>query len=420
MSKLELIFAPSCSQGVIAAKLWIKGGSREDPFGQKGLHQLLGSVLSRGCGPYNNISLADLVEGYGAGLRCDVNEDGFLISLKCSNQNADQLLPILGWMMWDPHLENDQVTLERDLSLQALQRQKENPFHIAFDGWRQITYKNGPYGHDPLGIEDDLLKLGRHELIPLASKMKTRASVLVIAGDIDQKTKEEISKVKPFDSLIIQNQKENFQEEAISHNEAKSFSNSTIHTNFIQTKQVVMMLGQSTIPHGHQDDLALRLMNCHLSAGMSSLLFKRLREEHGVAYDVGVHHPFREGNAPFVLHASTTEDKSMLTLELLLDCWWELSERTITEQALSLAKAKFKGLIAHSSQTSGQRAERKAQLKAFGLPLDYDLKSLQLINSLSSNELQTVAQRHLMNPLLSLCGTSKALKKLKSFWENKN
>ena len=50
---------------------------------------------------------------------------------------------------------------------------------------------------------------------------------------------------------------------------------------------------------------------------MSSLLFRRLREDHGVAYDVGVHHPARAMASPFVLHASTAIDKAMTTLSEL-------------------------------------------------------------------------------------------------------
>ena len=104
------------------------------------------------------------------------------------------------------------------------------------------------------------------------------------------------------------------------------------------------MLGQAPLPHGHPDDLALRLLQAHLGSGMSSLLFRRLREEHGVAYDVGVHHPARAGAAPFVMHASTGVDRAALTLELLMASWTELLENCIEAADLHLAAAKFRGL----------------------------------------------------------------------------
>ena len=70
MALPDLILDPLATPGVLAAKALIRHGSASDPEGLRGAHQLLGSVLSRGCGPYGPIQLADLVEGCGAGLRC--------------------------------------------------------------------------------------------------------------------------------------------------------------------------------------------------------------------------------------------------------------------------------------------------------------------------------------------------------------
>ncbi|MCP4973445.1 MAG: insulinase family protein, partial [Prochlorococcus sp.] len=186
------------------------------------------------------------------------------------------------------------------------------------------------------------------------------------------------------------------------------------------TGQVVLMLGQATLPHGHQDDLALRLLTCHLGSGMSSLLFRRLREEHGVAYDVGVHHPAREGAAPFVLHASTSIEKAELTLELLNESWWELSQTRISEEDVSLARAKFHGQLAHATQTTGQRAERRAQLRGLGLPDNHDRQSLKAIETLNGEALQAVAKRHLVDPKLSLCGPENSLRNLAKTWQQLN
>ena len=124
---LNIDIEGSNSPGIMAAKLWIKDGSRADPINLKGCHQLLGSTLTRGCGPYNNIEVADLVESCGAGLRVDTSEDGILISLKCANNDAKRLLPLIGWMITDAHLDESQINLEKYLTLQALQRQNENP-----------------------------------------------------------------------------------------------------------------------------------------------------------------------------------------------------------------------------------------------------------------------------------------------------
>jgi len=149
---------------------------------------------------------------------------------------------------------------------------------------------------------------------------------------------------------------------------------------------------------------------------MSSLLFRRLREDHGVAYDVGVHHPARAAAAPFVLHASSSVERARLSLRLLHQSWQELAERVLNEEDLELARAKFRGQLAHATQTTGQRAERRAQLRALGLDDAHDQRSLEQLKELDAEVLRTTAARCLQTPLLSLCGPKESLHTLAEDW----
>ena len=413
MNQTDLVLDPVQTPGVLAAKLWIGRGSAVDPIGQRGAHQLLASVLTRGCGGLDAMQMADLVEGCGAGLRCDTHEDGLLISLKCRDLDSSKLLPLLGWMLHSPHLNKEQVSLEKDLSLQALQRQREDPFHLAFDGWRHLAYGSGPYGHDPLGVADELGSITADSLRPIAKSLSEDGATLALSGSIpagllDQLQSDGIGPLPQPERSISK------VEEASGHEQLSS--KPTVRLQPQPTEQVVMMLGQPTLPHGHADDLALRLLQTHLGTGMSSLLFRRLREDHGVAYDVGVHHPARAMASPFVLHASTAIDKAMTTLDLLMLSWQELVEQTLQTADLNLACAKFRGHLAHASQTTGQRAERRAQLRGLGLSDDHDQRCMEALETLDGPALRVAASRHLTTPLLSLCGPESAVEPLAERW----
>lgn len=413
----DLILDPHTTAGVLAAKLWIRRGSACDPHQQRGAHQLLGSLLSRGCGPYGPIELADLVEGSGAGLRCDTNEDGLLISLKCRDNDAERLLPVIGWMVHQPHLLPDQVELEKELSLQALVRQKEDPFHLAYDGWRTLAYGSGGYGHDPLGVTGDLDKLERDQLVALAKQLDGASSVLAMSGTIPEALLNLLNDHEAFQSQAASSATDNVSQDQATVSSADRLQ--SLCQRVQNTEQVVMMLGQPSLPHGHADDPALRLLQAHLGQGMSSLLFRRLREEHGVAYDVGVHYPARAEASPFVFHAATSVDKASLTLSLLHESWNELCSTPLSEADLQLARVKVRGQLAHGSQTTGQRAERRAQLRGLGLPDDYDQRSLAVMDALDANAVQDAAKRHLGHPLLSLCGPETSLRALGDQWEQK-
>ena len=143
---MNIILDKINSKNIMSAKLWIEDGSRNDPKGQKGIHQLLSSTMLRGCGPYNNKEIAEIIESSGANLNCDTFEDGLLISLKCVESDAYKLLPLIGWMITKPTLETTQIELEKDLTIKAIKRQKESIYQLAFDGWRKIVFGDAPYG----------------------------------------------------------------------------------------------------------------------------------------------------------------------------------------------------------------------------------------------------------------------------------
>ena len=406
--------------GITSAKLWIKGGSGSDPKGKKGIHQLLGSLLSRGCGPLNSIDLADLVEGAGASIRCETYEDGILIGLKCSHKDSDKLIPILGWMINKPHFDVKQLDLEKDLSIQALKRQNESPFLVAYDKWRKVAYENGPYAYDPLGIESDIKTVEREDLFKLSKSIKEKDKFLILAGAIETEQIEIIKGFESFNDFSISSEQKTLEKNIINDNKIrKIYSSTDLTAEIINTEQVVLILGQPTLPHFMNEDLVLRLISCHLGCGMSSLLFRRLREKHGVAYEVGAHHPVREFEAPFLIHASTSEEKALTTLKLLYETWLELSQVHISKKELRLIRSKFVGQIAHNSQTAGQRAERIAQLKSLNLPINYDQDSIERIKNIGEKEIRNAASLYLSNPILSLCGPQKTIEKLINYWRNK-
>jgi len=407
---------PMRTPGVMAAKLLLPWGSACDAPGERGSHQLLAACLSRGCGPLDPLQLADRVEGRGAGLRSDAHEDGLMISLRCTVEDVDDLLPLLGWMVTEPHLPLDQFELERSLSLQALQRQREDPFQIGIESWRKLVYRDSGYGHDPLGVSADLENLAPERLRELSLRLPQGPAVLVLAGCWPDELNGELNELSGFRNWPASQSTETPQDPVF---DWSSDNDVTLVSTAMETEQVVLNLGQACCHHGHADDLALRLLQSHLGSGMSSLLFQRLREEHGVAYDVGAYLPARAGAAPFLLHASSSADRAELALTLLLDSWRELSERELTTAEMDLARAKYRGQMAHASQTASQRADRSAQLHGLGLADDHDQRCLGRVETLTPKHLREAAERWLKQPRLSLCGPPSTLSRLESLWERR-
>ncbi len=394
---------------ILSAKLWIRGGSSADPAGERGVHQLLAGVLSRGCGAWSGDALADLVEGRGAGLRCEAAEDGLVVSLQCASADAPALLPLLLSLVQRPWLVPDQIDLERQLNLQTLQRQQEDPFQVAHDGLRELLYGTGPYGHDPLGVEAELEGLGREALLRQAGALGQAGAVLVLAGQAPA----------DLEPLLLQGQGEGGPwavQAPLRRPGPAGHSGERLARAIDETEQLVLMLGTTTTALGEPQALALRLLHCHLGIGMSSRLFVALREEHGLAYDVGVHHPARLGAAPFVFHLSSSAERAELATTELLNEWQRLLEQPLAPAELALAQAKFRGQEALGRQTCSQVADRHALVLGHGLPFDFADRSLAAAEALTAADLQAAARQLLARPCLSLCGPREALDQAERAW----
>ena len=414
---MNIVLDKIYSKNIMSAKLWIEDGSRNDPKDKKGIHQLLSSTMLRGCGPYNNKEIAEIVESCGANLNFDTYEDGLLISLKCVENDAYKLIPLIGWMITKPILQRDQFELEKDLTIKAIKRQKESTYQLAFDGWRKMVYGDGPYGHDPLGSIDDINKINKEHILPIARSLIHRKKTLVISGNFPINLDEYIENRIEFKGINknIINQNKTFKN--IKKTETLYKQRTNICTHSLNTKQVILLLGKATIRYDDKSDILLRLLSCYLGYGMSSLLFKVLREKYGVVYEAGVYHPIRENQTPFIMHASTSEEKGNMTLQLLKECWEEIINNEISPEELDLVKIKYRGQIAHSLQSISQRAEHKAHLLGIGLSKDHDKEILQRLESITSKEIKDAANRYLKNPLLSVCSNKEVIRKIVKDWK---
>jgi zinc protease len=408
---LPLVAVQRPGPRVLAARLVIRGGSGADPPHGRGGHQLLAGLMTRGCGDLNAQALADLVEGAGAALRAEATEDALTLALHCGAEDAQRLLPLLLQMARQPTLDDDQLELERQLNLQTLQRQREDPFQLAYDQLRQQLFAAGPYGHDPLGVDRDLAELERAQLQPLVVGLGAQGAVMTLCGDVPPDVEPLLAGVLRQTPWIVGAPLQALTPEPLPPEERLACVQE-------ETEQVVLLLGAATVPYGHPDALALRLLQVHLGVGMSCRLFQTLREERGLAYDVGVHLPSRCGASPFVVHLSTSAERAAEATTCLLDEWLEAMTTAISPDALALAQAKYRGQDAMGRQTCAQLAERLALVLSHGLPVDQLEAQLEQAVHLTPDDLLQAAARWLHRPSLSLVGPAAALRAAGDAWSH--
>ena len=162
------------------------------------------------------------------------------------------------------------------------------------------------------------------------------------------------------------------------------------------------------------DDLVLRIIASHLGSGMSSILFRKLREINPLVYEVGVYFPIREYYSPFIINASTTSEKTSKVLNIIRSEWFKIIEKKLKSKELDLAKAKYKGNLALETETIAERAERQALRIHYDLEADNNEQITKKINLITTSDIIRVAKNYLNSPLVSIAGDEGTIRDYKN------
>ncbi len=390
------------------AMVWINGGSSMDVENKKGINHFLCSLLSRGCKGFDNLSFSEYVDSHGAEINLETFEDGMLISLKSLNEHFYKLFPLLDLIINKPSLPLSQFQVVKKSIINTLKKEKENPFNITFEKWRKIVYLKHSYAYNSSGYEKDISKITHDDILSEYENFKNR-NKYVISNNLIIKNKsfeifnENICKDKFISNYV--DCKNNYQD--------CNSLNRYVSTHQ-KSNQIILMLGNQSCPISSHEYLPLKILESHLSYGMSSVLFKLFREKNGLTYEVGVYNPLRKQNSPFLIYLSVSNQNALLAFEILTELWKKLLSSLIVEKDIFLAKIKLKSSTLSSSQTLDEILQRKIQF--IGYHLDHDFNFLNKIKDTNSEDILKVTKKYLSKPFLSIYGDERICDEIKRVW----
>jgi predicted Zn-dependent peptidase len=405
---------------IIAARLFIRTGSRWEQPSQAGLVHLISAVLTKGTETRSSLEIAEQVESVGASLSTDSTTDYFLVSLKSVSADFGDVLELAAELLRSPTFPAQELELERRLTFQAIRSQQEQPFTVAFDQLRRIMYGRHPYAQSGLGTEETVASLTREDLLTFHQQhFRPDNLVVSLSGRIGlENAIALIEKIfgdwqappSPLPSLQLP--------EVI----AQPICSATSQ----DTQQSIVMLGylapsvvdslataaQQQLGENNSDYAALKLMNTYLGNGLSSRLFVELREKRGLAYEVSAFYTTRLDKAQFVAYMGTAPENTEIALDGLRAEVDRLTTLPLSLDELQAAKNKMLGQYALGKQTNAQIAQTYGWYETLGLGIDFDRVFQTQISNTTSEQVQQAAQKYLTQPYVSLVGPAGAVEEL--------
>ena len=401
---LKTYFLNNKKRNFSIASIWIKGGSDMDSINKKGINKLLCSLLTRGCEGFNNFTLSEYIESFGAELNQEIFEDGISISIKSLNEHFSKLLPLLDLIINKPILSETEFKKVKKSSIDHIKKDKENPFNICFEKWRKIVYSNHPYAFNTNGNANDVSKINYEDVLLEFENFKSRDKYLISNNfEINGQNIETLEKnpLEEKSRTIIHD---------LSSKNRFDFNNNN-------SNQTIIMMGDQTCSRRSKEYLPLKVLESYLSYGMSAALFRLFREKHGITYDLGVYYPIRSGNAPFLIYLSVSNNQALFAFELLSTLWKDLLFNPLTDAEIFLAKEKLKGSFLLGSQSLDEVLQRKIQLISYGISPISEIDLNSKIEEISSLDILKLSYKYLSKPFLSISGNEQICLEISNRWK---
>ncbi len=409
---IRLLVTENPSADIISARMLMQGGQRAEASGKAGVAHLVSSVMTKGTTTRSSFEIAEQVEAIGASLGTDSSADHFQVTVKTVSADFGGIFELAGEILRSPSFPEDEVELERKLTLQGIRSQQEQPFSVAMDKMRQSLYGDHPYADSGLGTLETVAQLKREDLNQYHQSIFRPDNLIIsIAGRITvDEAYAEVDRV--FGDWIQPEQSmQPLTLPPIVHNPQTNLTPQDTAQSIVIVGYLAPSINPSS-PNGTADYAALKLLNTYLSGGLSSRLFIELREKRGLAYEVSAFYPMRLDVSFFVAYIGTAPDNTATALEGLREELHRLTEVALTDEELQTAKDKFLGQYALSKQTNAQLAQTFAWYEMLGLGLSYDDRLQTDIRNLTAATLLTTAKRIFGQPYISILGPEAVLEKV--------
>jgi zinc protease len=397
---ITVLTTENASADIIAARLFLRIGTRWEPNHKAGLSHLISAVMTKGTENLSSLDIAERVESIGASLGTDSATDYFLLSLKTVSADFADMLSLAGELLRSPTFPEHEVELERRLTLQAIRSQQEQPFTVAMDQLRTAMYGAHPYAMSGLGSEETVAQLTRDDLEQYhRTYFRPDQLVISIAGRIAAKEAIALVEESFGDWRPSEQAKPVLELPNIGSN-----PHSVVTPQ--ETQQSIVMLGYlaPSIEESMADYAALKLLNTYLGNGLSSRLFVELREKRGLAYEVSAFYPTRLDKSHFVAYMGTAPGNTAIALDGLKTEVDRLCADPLSEDELQIAKNKLLGQYALGKQTNSQLAQIFGWYETLGLGVEFDTRFQDEVAAVTAEAAQEAACCCFGAPYISLLG----------------
>ncbi len=384
-----LIFTQNTSNEIVAISIFAKGGNFTDA--KYGTAALTSEVMMKGTKNYSSHELAEVLEDNGIKISPSTRSDAFLISVLTTVPQYDTTLNLLNEVVNNATFSNYEIDKVKTDKLNSIKRSRDIPLNVALEGYKNLIFSGTPYTNSIALMEKNIPQITRNDIVNYYNKIFAPQNIVIsINGNVDKE-----KTIQIFSNMFKSSDNSKFRYSG-HKSELKDISTpKTVVKQIPTTNTDWIILGWPVAGLDEKKDFAaLSVIDSLLGTGMSSRLFVNLRDQEGLAYQLGSSYSANALKGSFIVYIGTnpeTYDKSLAGL-------WKEINRLKTEfvgsKELQEAKDKLTGQFVLSLETNMDKASANGWYETSMNDYNFTNEFEKLINSVTETDIMHVANKY--------------------------
>jgi len=264
----------------VSVAAYVLAGSRHEAAGQSGVAHFMEHITFKGTAAYPSTRLiSEAIEGVGGSFNAATERESTVYWVRVPAREAARGIDVLGELIVRPRLEDAEIDHERTVIIEEIRSYLDDPSEYAQILLQQALFGSGPMGREICGEEADIRSLPEQTIRDFwAGSYRPSNIVVAVAGDLDHDRAVEL--VGPSFGQGDGARAAYVAAPALPAGERYLLGHR-------DASQAQLAIAVPAYRRDHPDAWPLAVLNGVLGDGMSSRLFLSVREERGLAYDVG-------------------------------------------------------------------------------------------------------------------------------------
>jgi predicted Zn-dependent peptidase len=379
-SGLRVITEPMTGIRSAAVGCWVDTGTRDEEDTEAGASHFLEHLLFKGS---ENLSARDISERFdamGAQSNAFTSKDYTCFWARLIDDDLEEGFELLAEMLQRPAFRPEEVDSERQVVIEEINMNEDDPGDLAHED---------PLERPVLGTRESVTRMTRNDLAGYwKRRYRAGSAVMAVAGSVEHSEVVKLA-ARYFGA---------WDGEEVDHALVALQTMPTARVVNRPTEQAHLVIGGSGLKRGDDRRYSFEVLNHVLGGGLSSRLFRTIREERGLAYAVySFRAPYADAGA-WGIYAGTTPSQAFTVLELIRAEIDGLIAEGVTVDELNRAKGNMRGSMALALEDPNSRMVRLGRDELTGMEHLSVGEKIERIEAVTPAEVQEVAETVLSGP----------------------